>query len=156
MAGNEHHFRKEDDMNLMLRNRDFGLDAFEELSRFLDLGWENAGLYDHALSPAVDLVESDDGYTLKADLPGVDKKELELSVENNVLTIKGEKKGGNSEKKEKRFYRRETWSGSFRRTISLPQAADSANVEAQLKDGVLTVRIGKREELKPRQIPVMA
>jgi len=143
-------------MNLMLRNRDFAMDAFEELSRFLDLGWDNAGLYDHALSPAVDLVESEDGFTLKADLPGVAKKDLELSVENNVLTIKGEKEGGKDEKKEKRFYRRETWSGSFRRTISLPQAADPGKVEAQLKNGVLTIQIGKREELKPRQIPVKA
>lgn len=143
-------------MNLMLRNRDLAMDAFEELSRFFDLGWDNAGLYDHALSPTVDLVETEDGYTLMADLPGVDKKDLELSVENNVLTIKGEKKTGAEEKKEKRFFRRETWAGSFRRTISLPAAADSSNVNAQLKNGVLTVTIGKREELKPRQIPVKA
>lgn len=143
-------------MNLMLRNRDLAMDAFEELSRFFDLGWDNAGLYDHALSPTVDLVETEDGYTLMADLPGVDKKDLELSVENNVLTIKGEKKTGTEEKKEKRFFRRETWAGSFRRTISLPAAADSSNVNAQLKNGVLTVTIGKREELKPRQIPVKA
>ncbi len=143
-------------MNLMLRNRDVAMDAFEELSRFFDLGWDNAGLYDHAMSPTVDLVETEDGYTLMADLPGVDKKDLELSVENNVLTIKGEKKTGTEEKKEKRFFRRETWAGSFRRTISLPAAADSTNVNAQLKNGVLTVTIGKREELKPRQIPVKA
>lgn len=143
-------------MNLMLRNRDVAMDAFEELSRFFDLGWDNAGLYDHAMSPTVDLVETEDGYSLMADLPGVDKKDLELSVENNVLTIKGEKKTGTEEKKEKRFFRRETWAGSFRRTISLPAAADSTNVNAQLKNGVLTVTIGKREELKPRQIPVKA
>lgn len=138
-------------MNMLLGNRDLALNGLAELSRFFDLGWDNAGLFDEALAPAIDLVERDDGYTLYVDLPGVDKKDLELSVENNVLSLKGEKKENREGTK---FFRKETWNGAFRRTISLPQAADSQKVSAELKDGVLVVTIGKKEELKPRQITV--
>jgi len=103
------------------------------------------------MSPAVDLLENAEGYVLYFDIPGVDKKDLELTVENNVLTVKGDKK---EPKEGGRFFRKETWTGSFQRTVSLPQAADPDKVRAELLDGVLTVTIGKREELKPRQIAV--
>ena len=155
-------------MNLMLRNRTPDYDAadrgptdegpFDELDRlqrqlgrFFDFGFDNSGLFDRSLAPAVDFIENGDGYTLYFDLPGVDKKDLELTVENNVLTVKGDKK---EPKEGGRFFRKETWAGSFRRTVSLPPAADPDKVRAELTDGVLTVTIGKREELKPRQIAV--
>ncbi|WP_304225682.1 Hsp20/alpha crystallin family protein [Gracilinema caldarium] len=148
-------------MNLMLRNRPTELDPVEELdrlqrelSRWFDFGFDNMGLLDRSLAPAVDLVEHNDGYTLTVDLPGVDKKDINLTVENNVITIEGEKKETKETKDKKRFYRNETWEGSFRRTISLPVAADTEKVRAELKNGVLTVSIGKKEELKPRQIAV--
>ncbi len=141
-------------MNFLVRNKDFALNPFEELSRLFNLGWENSGLYDQAMSPAVDLVEHDDAYVLTADLPGVQKKDLEVSVENNVLTLKGEKNIERDSKKEVKFFRRETWAGTFHRTVSLPAAADPANVEAKLEDGLLRITIGKREELKPRQITI--
>jgi HSP20 family protein len=146
-------------MNLFLRNRDFDLDPIGELERmrrelsrlFADEA-ENTGLFDRsAEAPAVDMVEQTDGFVIYVDLPGVDKKDLELNVENNVLSLKGEKK----EVKDSRlFFRKESWTGTFRRTIGLPQAADPEKVKAELKDGVLTVAIAKREELKPRQIAV--
>lgn len=146
-------------MNLMLRNRDMDLDPVSEfdrlqreLNRWFDVGFDNRGLFDKSLAPALDLVENNDGYTLYVDLPGVDKKDIELTVENNLLTLKGTKKEEASE--DKRFFRRETWTGSFRRTISLPQAADSEKVQAELANGVLRVTVGKKEELKPRQIAV--
>lgn len=145
-------------MNLFLRNRDLEVDPFDELervrrelSRFFDADAENSGLFDRSAAPAADLIEQTDTYLLNVDLPGVDKKDLELNVENNVISIKGEKK---ETKDAKRFFRKETWAGTFRRTISLPMAADPEKVQAELKDGVLTVTIGKREELKPRQIAV--
>ena len=147
-------------MNLILRNRNLERDPLEELeraqrelSRFFDFGLDNAGLFDRMLAPAADFLENDDGYALYMDLPGVDRKDLELTVENGAITVKGEKK---ETKEDKRFFRKETWSGNFRRTVPLPQAADVDKVKAELKDGVLTVRIGKREELKPRQITVAA
>lgn len=150
-------------MNLMLRNRRPDLDQSDEgpfedldrlqrqLGRFFDFGFDNAGLFDRSLAPAMDLVEEDQDYVLYFDLPGVDKKDLELTVENNVLTVKGDKK---EPKEGGRFFRKETWAGTFRRTVSLPPAADAEVVRAELVDGVLTVTIGKREELKPRQIAV--
>jgi HSP20 family protein len=145
-------------MNLMLRNRNLDLDGLaemdrfqRELGRFFDIGFDNGGLFDRAFAPAVDLVEDADAYTLYADVPGVAKKDLELTIENNALTLRGEKK---EKSDDRRFFRQETWTGSFRRTVALPQAADPDQVQAELKDGVLTVRIGKRAELKPRQIAV--
>lgn len=112
------------------------------------------GLFDRPFSPAVDVVEGPDDYTVTCEIPGVDKKDLEISLTTNVLTIKGEKK---SEEKsdEKDVYRREMWKGSFQRTISLPAGVDSKkDIDATLKDGVLTLVIPKREETKPRQITV--
>lgn len=145
-------------MNLIRWNRDFALEPVDEfdrlqneLGRLFDFGLDNTGLFDRALAPAADLVENGDNYTLYIDLPGVDKKDLDLTVENNLLSVKGEKK---ETKEAKRFFRKETWTGAFRRTVSLPAAADPENVRAELKDGVLTVVIGKREEHKPRQIAV--
>ncbi|MFA6505747.1 MAG: Hsp20/alpha crystallin family protein [Treponemataceae bacterium] len=145
-------------MNWLLRNRDAEADGIDELdrvrrelARFFDSDDENSGLFDRSAAPAVDLIERTDGYVLYIDLPGVDKKDLELNVEHNVLSVKGEKK---ESKGSKGFFRKENWTGTFRRTISLPQAADPEKTQAELKDGVLTINIGKREELKPRQITV--
>lgn len=147
-------------MNFLMRNRDLSLDPVDEidrlqreLNRWFDTGFDNMGLFDRSLTPALDLVESADGYTLQVDLPGVERKDIALTVENNVLTVEGEKKASVDHDK-KHFFRRETWSGSFRRTVSLPIAADSENVKAEFKNGVLTVNVGKKEELKPRQIAV--
>lgn len=145
-------------MNLILRNRGYELDPVEQLDRlqrelgnFFDFGFENSGLFDRSIAPAVDLVEGPDAFTLVADLPGIDKKDVELTFENGVLTLSGEKK---ENKEGKGFFRKETWAGSFRRTVSLPASADADKIKAELKDGVLTVTIAKREELKPRQIAV--
>jgi len=109
------------------------------------------GIFDRAMSPAVDVVEGDDAYTLYCDLPGIDQKDVDLSIASNVLTIKGEKKD-EAKSKARRIYRRETWEGSFQRTISLPTEVDSGKVNAELKDGVLTITLPKREETKPKQI----
>jgi HSP20 family protein len=147
-------------MNLFLKNRESEMDALDEmervrreLSRFFNTDLENAGLFDRSVVPAVDFIEGTESFTLYVDLPGVEKKDLELNVENNVLSIKGEKKEIIDSK---RFFRKESWTGSFRRTISLPFSADPERVQAEFADGVLTVTIGKREELKPRQIAVSA
>jgi HSP20 family protein len=145
-------------MSLFLKNREPDLETIDEfdrlqreLSRFFNFGVDDIGLYDRPSALAADLIENADGFELLVDLPGVDKKDLELSVDNNVLSLKGEKK---ETKESKGSFRRETWTGSFRRTIPLPQSADPEKVRAELKDGILTVAIGKREELKPRQIAV--
>ena len=112
------------------------------------------GLFDRPFSPAVDVVEGPNDYTVVCEIPGVDRKDLDLSITSNVLTIKGEKKheersGG------KDVYRREMWKGNFQRTISLPSGVETGkDIDAELKNGILTLVIPKREETRPRQISV--
>ena len=109
------------------------------------------GLFDRSMSPAIDVTENDEGYAVTCDLPGVDRKDINLSLASNVLTIKGEKKE-ESKTEGREVYRKETWGGSFQRTISLPTEVDSGKIEAELKDGVLRITLHKREEVKPKQI----
>lgn len=111
------------------------------------------GLFDRESSPAMDVVENDDGYLVSIDLPGVDRKEIEISVADNVLTVKGEKKDAR-EHKDGKVYRKETWQGSFQRTLSLPHGVDPEKIDATMRDGVLAISLPKREEAKPRQIAV--
>lgn len=147
-------------MNLIRRTNDIWnpgrewRDLQEQINRLFDFDYaDSSGLFDRYMNPAVDIIEEEDGFVVKMDVPGVDRKDLEISMTRNVITIKGEKKE-ESKQKGKRSYRQESWSGSFQRTLSLPDSVDPDKVEAGLKNGVLTVRIAKREELKPRQIAV--
>ena len=112
-----------------------------------------AGLFDRSFSPALDVTESEDAFTVRAELPGLSEKDIDVSIASNVLTLRGEKKE-DKERKTGKVYRRETWSGSFQRTLSLPLSVDAGNVKADLKDGVLTLVLPKREEAKPKQITV--
>jgi HSP20 family protein len=124
-----------------------------EIDRLFDLQTAPTyqGLFDRTASPAVDVLESTDKYTVLCDLPGVDQKDLELSIASGILTIKGEKK--TEDKKENaKVYRKQTWQGSFQRTISLPDLIDADHVEAVLKNGVLRLIIPKREEAKAKRI----
>ncbi len=129
----------------------------EEINKIFDFPrlMEREGIFDRSFSPAIDIIENADNYTVICDLPGVDPKDLEVSVEGEVLTIKGEKK---YEKKDKdaKYFRNELWEGSFQRTLSLPVGVDTEKVDATLKDGVLTVVLPKKEEVKPKQIAIKA
>ena len=121
-----------------------------DLFEFPDV-FPRRGIFDRTSSPALDLVESEDGFTMYCDLPGMDQKNLELSVASNVLTIKGERKAA-EKGKDAKVYRNETWAGTFQRTLAIPSAIDADKIEAELKDGVLSVYLPKREEDKPKQI----
>jgi len=103
--------------------------------------------------PSVDIKEDADAFTIEADIPGVDPKDIEVSMENAVLTIKGER---NLEKREedKAYKRVERLHGSFYRRFSLPETADPDKISASGKNGVLQVRIPKREIAQPRKITV--
>src|SRR5215510_14828364 len=103
--------------------------------------------------PAVDIYEGEHELTVKADLPDVKPEELDIRVENNILTVRGERK---FEKKadEKNYLRVERSYGSFARSFSLASTVDSEAIKADYKDGVLTLTIPKREEAKPKQIKV--
>ncbi len=115
---------------------------------------EVRGIFDRTLSPAVDVIETRDAFVVSADVPGISKKDLNITLTGTVLSIQGEKKEEDKGDKGRKFFRRETWAGNFRRTLDLPETADPEKVSADLKDGVLTVTIQKREEVKPRLISV--
>jgi len=125
----------------------------EEFDRFFGLEPMISGLFDRVKSPAIDVVEQDDAFVVTCDLPGVEMKDLEVNIANNVLTIKGEKKDSR-EVKDAKVYRQESWFGSFQRTLSLPDIVDPDNIEAVMKDGVPKITLPKKEEVKPKQIAV--
>ena len=120
------------------------LDSFRDI---LDLQTETAWF------PAVDAYEDKEKLVIKADLPGLKQSEIDVSVEDGVLTIKGEKKKEN-EVKEKNYYHLERAYGSFERRFTLPTNVDTSKIKANYKEGVLELALTKKEEAKPKQIKV--
>lgn len=110
--------------------------------------WRGDGL-DNVFPMHLDFSETEKGYSLTADLPGIDKKDIDISWEDGMLTIKGERRT-EEETKEKNFHRMERSYGSFCRRLSMPSDADESNVEADMKNGVLTIMIGKTKETPPK------
>jgi HSP20 family protein len=103
--------------------------------------------------PAVDIKEETNRFLITADLPGVDPKDIEITMENGVLTIKGERTSEATEEKDG-YKRVERVSGTFYRRFSLPDSADADSIEATGKDGVLTITLPKHEKVQPRRIEV--
>ncbi len=103
--------------------------------------------------PAMDLVETGDHFVLKADLPGMSEGDVTVELENNVLTIAGERKTEH-ESKQEGFYRLERAMGSFSRSLTLPEGIDPESVQADFNKGVLEVRIPKPEQSKPRRVQI--
>lgn len=103
--------------------------------------------------PSVDLHEGKDAYTLKADLPGVAKEDLDLSVVDDVITLKGHR-SQEQERDEDGYHRIERSYGSFQRAFRIPGGIDAKRVEAKFENGVLTATLPKREENLPKQIKV--
>jgi len=106
-----------------------------------------------AWTPAVDIAEHDDEYLVKVELPGVNKDDVKLTLENNILTIRGEKKQEKETKKEN-YHRVERSYGTFQRSFTLPAAVKAEKIDASYKDGILIVSLPKAEEAKPKQIEV--
>jgi HSP20 family protein len=107
----------------------------------------------NAWTPAVDITEHDDQYIVKVELPGVNKDEVKITLDNNILTIRGEKKQDREVKKEN-YHRVERSYGSFQRSFTLPSTVKSDKIDAVYKDGVLQIALPKAEEAKPKQIEV--
>jgi len=103
--------------------------------------------------PALDLSETPEGYLVEAALPGVKPEDVEVTVENNVLTIKGETRQ-ETDSKQRNFHRIERRFGSFQRTIGLPTTVKADAIQASLTNGILRLEIPKAEEVKPRKISV--
>ncbi len=103
--------------------------------------------------PAMDLVETDDAFVLRADLPGMAEKDVKLEVEDNVLTVSGERKSEHEVRKEG-YYRVERAFGSFSRSLTLPEGVDPEAVQASFAQGVLEVRIPKPAQRKARKVAI--
>ncbi len=106
-----------------------------------------------AWSPAVDIAEHDDQYVVKMELPGVNKDEVKITLESNILTIRGEKKQEKETKKEN-YHRVERSYGSFQRSFTLPTTVKNDKIDAAFKDGILSISLPKAEEAKLKQIEV--
>ncbi len=113
----------------------------------------STGLFDRSVSPSVDIIEGDHEFRILCELPGLEQGDIDVSIASNVLTVKGNKKedrtldGG-------KYYRRESWSGSFQRTLPLPATIDAEKITAELKEGILQLVLPKRDEAKTKQISV--
>lgn len=127
-----------------------------QLSKELDRsfrGNENSDVATSDWTPAVDIKEQDDSFVIVADIPGVDPKDIEVHMENGVLSIKGERES--EKKEEKEGYKRvERSYGSFYRRFSMPETADASKINAKSKNGVLEITIPKQEKEQPRKIEV--
>jgi HSP20 family protein len=103
--------------------------------------------------PAMDVVEADDHFVLRADLPGLSENDVNIELEDNVLTISGERKAEH-EQRDEGYYRVERASGSFSRSLTLPEGIDAEGIRASFDSGVLEVRIPKPEQHKPRKVQI--
>ena len=129
----------------------------DQINRLFNDAFERTGSSQEsnltAWAPAVDIHENEHELVVKADLPGIDAKDLDIRVENNILTIRGERK---FEKKvnEDSYLRVERAYGSFSRSFSLANTVNADGIKADYQDGVLSLTVPKREEAKPKQIKV--
>ena len=105
--------------------------------------------------PAMDLVETAEDFVLRADLPGLSEGDVNIELEDNVLTISGQRKSEHEERKEG-YYRVERASGSFSRSLTLPEGVDPEKISANFSNGVLEVRVPKPEQRKPRKVTISA
>jgi HSP20 family protein len=130
--------------------------TFDDLvSRMFDDWMPRFGGEGRGWSPAVDMMDKKDGIVLRADLPGLEQKDIRVDVENGMLTIHGGRQS-EQETKEDDYYHRERWSGSFTRTIALPTGIDPDKIKATFKNGVLEVHIPKAAHAAGKSIEVKA
>jgi HSP20 family protein len=128
----------------------------EEMNRMIDRflrGWEEPGVEVGVWEPPIDLSESTDKVFVKVEVPGINPKDINISIQENILLLRGEKKE-EREEKEKTYYCRERSSGSFSRAIDLPSSVNPDKINAEYKNGVLEITMEKKEAVKPKQIPV--
>jgi len=104
-------------------------------------------------NPVADIYELDDHFVIKAELPGVDKKDIEIDVKDGVLTLKGERSYNNEETEDK-YYRKESTYGKFERSFTLPGNVNAGHIKAEYKNGVLKIEVPKPEDHKPKRITI--
>lgn len=130
-------------------------DPFEEMNRLHDHFFSGRGLAKQAFQVAVDIREEDDAFFVDVDVPGLSAEDVDVDVEKNVLTIRGERKV-EKEESEGSYRRLERQYGGFSRSFTLPETVDADSISAGMKDGVLALRLPKKEAPTPRRISVNA
>jgi len=115
----------------------------------------SSGMVERVWAPAADMYETKNEVVIAAELPGLSEKDIHLSITGDLLTIRGERQWG-GEVQDASHYRRERWFGKFERTFSLPMPVESGQVKATYRDGVLTVKLPKAEEIKSKDIKIEA
>jgi HSP20 family protein len=127
---------------------------FDEMRRWMEDLWmtplEELGRWGDGLTPRVDIKEEDKEIIVSAELPGMDQKDIDLTVSNDSVRISGERRH-EKEEEEKGFYRHERFCGPFDRVIDLPAEVDENKAEAEFSKGVLTIRLPKTEEAQAKQ-----
>ena len=132
------------DLNRLTRNDYFGRG---------DIDSDNSNIVTSHWRPAIDIKEEENRFVIQADIPGVDPKDIEVTMENGVLTLKGERSSDKEESHEG-YTRVERVRGTFYRRFSLPDTANADNIEAKGKNGVLEIVLPKHEKVQPRRISV--
>ena len=128
----------------------------DQMNRMLDMAWNREfgeELKDGVWQPPVDIYEDEHSVVIKAEVPDVDQKDIDIRIENNTLTIRGERKHASDVKKEN-YYRVERYFGQFQRSFSLPNSIDQDKVQAACDKGILTITLPKSASTKPKQISV--
>lgn len=135
--------------------RDFE-DVQGEMNRLFDWAFGrrgDEGSFGGSWMPAVDVYEEGDSFHIHADLPGLKRDDIDITVDGNTMTISGEKKREN-ETKEDGYYRAERYYGKFSRSIDMPVTVDTSKIDAKYKDGVLEIVLPKSETARPKQIKI--
>lgn len=128
----------------------------DQMNRMLDMAWNRefgGELKDGVWQPPVDIYEDEHSVVIKAEIPDVDQKDIDIKIENNTLTLRGERKHSSEVKKEN-YYRVERYFGQFQRSFSLPNSIDQDKVQAACDKGILTITLPKSAATKPKQISV--
>jgi HSP20 family protein len=142
------------DRNTLVFN---GYDTLPALGRFLfdDVLGRRSEDGARLLAPALDITEDDQAYTVTTELPGLKKEDVKIQVEDGTLTISGEKRAEKeTDGKDRSWHRMERRYGSFLRTVSLPTAVAVESADAKFEDGVLTITLPKREDVKPKTLKI--
>jgi HSP20 family protein len=130
----------------------------QRLNRFLEEAFRPFGLLEEPISiaawtPSCDIYETDDEVVVKAEIPGVKKEDVKVSLQDNLLTLSGERKFEEETKKEN-YLRVERGYGAFSRSFTLPPYVDATKISAEFKDGLLEVKLPKSEQAKPKQVEI--
>lgn len=145
-------------MNYLTRNerRNRGMSLLDDFDRLFENVFSNAPTLESSQTPVVDVREEKNKYILEAELPGMSEKDVDVHVEDNMLTIKSSKEESNEERDEEGYLVRERRSRSFSRSFVLPQDVDRDKVDARFRNGLLTLTMPKTAESKARQIQIKA